>query len=29
MTPDIEGNNLAEKRSYTVPKIFTPLSELK
>ena len=29
MTPDIEKLKQPQKRSYPVPKIFTPLSELK
>ena len=29
MTPDIEEVESPPKRSYPVPKIFTPLSELK
>ena len=28
MTPDIEELTLPQKRSYPVPKIFNPLSEL-
>ena len=29
MTPDIEELKYPQERSYPVPKIFTPLSELK